>query len=184
MAGFEPAASASRTLRANQAALLPVATKRIRRGRHENWVGQIRAVLVGPTGEEGFHRSAEPDGIQGLEQPAVGVATTGQEDVGPAVKEDQNGGWLGPTRPRFEAEVVADGEGAHAADLLVEDHQIRVDLEESAADLGSGRHSMNAKVRPSQDRPDLVPDPRSVAGDQNVRHEGRVPPDPGRVPSR
>jgi hypothetical protein len=51
-AGFEPAASASRTLRANQAALLPGVGDGIRRRRDEDRVRPVGLVEVGTAAEE------------------------------------------------------------------------------------------------------------------------------------
>src|SRR5713101_8858036 len=70
-AGFEPAASASRTLRANQAALLPGFGDRIRHGGDQNRVGFIRLVEIRLTVEQGLGRSTEPDRVERLDEPPI-----------------------------------------------------------------------------------------------------------------
>ena len=62
-AGFEPATSASRTLRANQAALLPGALKVTRRRRHGYGLGKVGRVEIGAPAKEGLGRPPQADGV-------------------------------------------------------------------------------------------------------------------------
>src|SRR5438309_11258141 len=81
-AGFEPATSASRTLRANQAALLPGVVDGTRPRCDQDWLREVGVVVVGAAVEQGSCRTAEADGLERLEQPALHQGPASDEHVG------------------------------------------------------------------------------------------------------
>ena len=115
-------------------------------------------------------RSAE--GVERLDQPAVGPGAAGEEDVRVAIEEQQDR--RRPSRstgPGLVAEVEAGGDAAHVADLQVEDHQVGVDSATAGA-RPPGPDPADRGVVVRQGGVDLGEDGVGVGGDQDVR-QGR-----------
>src|SRR4051812_27217871 len=95
-AGFEPATSASRTLRANQAALLPGAFDCTRRNRHRDGLGEGGVVVIRPAVEQRFDGPAQANRVERLQDPALDTGAAGEKDVGPPVQQRQHRSVLEP----------------------------------------------------------------------------------------
>ena len=136
--------------------------------------GDIGIVGVGPVVEEGVDGPPQAEGIERLDQPALGAGAPGQEDVGPAVQQHQHGDVVQGVVGLLQAELEADGHAAHVAHLHVDDDQIGRFLGDEGHDLGSRGHGMDRHVGATDDGLDLTAEGRRIAGDQNGLHGGET----------
>ena len=134
----------------------------------------VGVVLESTAAEDGVDGAGEAHGIERLHQPAVGVGVAGKEDVSTAVEEHEHGNVGKPSRTLLQAEVEAGGHPAHLADLQVQDGEIGRPLGDRGAYLKAAGHLTDSGVGVGQHRLDVLPDPRRVAGDEDVRHPPRV----------
>src|SRR6516165_6844848 len=114
MAGFEPAASASRTLRANQTAPHPEGPS--------FYVGAFRGhrscgLPIGVIADEALHRAAERARLDRLHELRVGRGAPGEETVCLAVEEQEDRNVREPPGRFFEVQIDRDRDPTHVADL-------------------------------------------------------------------
>ena len=167
MPGFEPGASASRTLRANQTAPHPVRAVECSQAlsRQPEPVSVRRA---GPSG-----RPPQDAGVDRLHEHAVGVGPLGEEPVGLAVEEQQDLGRREPPLAGLEPQVDrarrcrpcwrsacrgSTRSGSYSRDR--------------AAHVLARRTSTTSWSGPDERSRHLVPDPGGFGGDEDRGHGG------------
>jgi hypothetical protein len=213
--GFEPPTSASRTLRANQAALLPVSNAivvpvqsprpaglgrqrlpptctsrrprdqayrawlakdlfagRLRRRQVNRW--HQRRVVIGLPIDQRLHGLADPDRVQGFDQPASNPRPLGQEDVGPPVEEEQDRHRCKTSGADLEGNVHGDRVPAHSANLKVTDHEVGRRVLQHWHDDVPRTGPSQGHARFFDSRPHLRVDPRGVGDHQQVGHTPRL----------
>jgi hypothetical protein len=77
-------------------------------------------------GQQPLGHGAKPEGIKRLDHPSIGPGFTGEKNIGLTVQQQPDGPLVEPERPLLLADGDAGGDPAHAADLKIEKHQIRV----------------------------------------------------------
>lgn len=113
-------------------------------------------------------RAAKAQAVERLDQPAIGTAPTCEEDVGPAVEEEQEGHVPEPTCSFLQSEVQADGDTAHGAHLEVRDHEVDVLALAQGPDAAPGVQRDQAMRWAGEHAEDLLAEGRLVAHDCEI----------------
>ncbi len=164
---------------------VPASAKRRLRRKGGGGVGGD-ALVPGAAGEHGGRRLAQAEGVDRLDQPAVGVGAPGEEDIGVAVEQHDEGQPGEAVGAALEAQRQARRHPPHVADLQVEHHEVGDVGLHRAQHVGASAHPTHLVVA-AEGGLDLVVDPVGVSGEQHVGHGGRRYRDPGagrRPPAR
>jgi hypothetical protein len=137
---------------------------------------EVGGVLVGAAGEERGDGSAQPQRVDGLDDPAFGVGAAGEEDVGPAVEQLEHRDVGGAAGAGLEVEVERGGHAAHAADLGVEDDQVRLLGQDRRQHVGAVVQLPDGDAGVGEGGDDLFTDLGRIADHEHVGHARRVVP--------
>ena len=123
-------------------------------------------------GQGALDGAQQPEGVEWLHQPAVGLGLSGEPDVDLTIEQQQHGPLLQATVAFFVAHGQAGGHATHVADLEIEQDDVGVDLADRRYHVGAGAHPMH-RVGTGHGGLDLVEDRVGVGGEEDVRHGRR-----------
>ena len=107
----------------------------------------VGLVVVRSPVQEGGNRPTEPDGVERLDEPALGTRAAGQEHVGPPVQQHQDRHVAELAVGGLEVKLEGGGHAAHVAHLHVDDDQVGHRLGHQGHHLGPGPRLDDGGVR-------------------------------------
>ena len=123
-------------------------------------------------GEGAVDRSHDGEGVDRLDEMAIGASLAGQEAVDLAVEHEQHRAFVEIAHLLALTHGEARGHAAHVADLEVEHHEVGIDRTDGRHDVDAGPHSME-HVGAGDGGLDLVGQGVGIGGEKDVRHDRR-----------
>jgi hypothetical protein len=112
--------------------------------------GAPRVILVPFAAQQRADGPTNAQRVKGFDYESFGTATAGQEDVGTAVKEHQDGHvWCSAIR-LLVSQIKADSHCAHGPNLKVQDGEVNLLRGDRSADGRAGRDFENLNIRTLQ----------------------------------
>src|SRR3954453_5734823 len=145
---------------------------RYRRGRGDNRYWTVGVVLVCAAVHDRHDRLAQPESVDGFDQPALGVGPASEEDVGAAVEEHEHRDVGKAPGALLQAQVETGRHASHSPDLEVDDGDVGGVLGDRWEHLRTGGYLTHGVVHARQGGGDLLDHPAGVAGYEDLGHFG------------